>query len=458
MPLATTAPAQPGPLATTAPAQHMPLATTAPAQHMPLATTAPAQPGPTAPTQPLTLTPIQVRFPHAGDTPRGPGAEGLPRRAWCCATCVARFAGIFAAWFNVPFTVLMAGIGALVGGVAGAVLRHDRRRRRAAPARRAAHLGVPTTGQGRRSCCRRPARRSVASSARSSAPSTARSHSAGWRSCGRGRELYRGDPSWPLVVALGQVAVAVFVGALYVLWSGATESMRMRVSGARRLSRREADWLMPIVHECAARLGPPLAARRAHRRSAGDQRARRHPAHRDQPGLLEQLDYDREAIGAVIAHELVHWRDGDADRDGLGQGVALPLFLLYELADRLLRLARSRPLHFIVRFLFWSVIVTTRYFVIPVQAGVWRQAEFRADAIVAAAGYGEGLRRALSYVRRSFDGERSGWDMAVLATHPPTELRLERLETPGRRYPLREDHPLVKALPGWSAASTVQKD
>jgi Zn-dependent protease with chaperone function len=431
----------------------MPLATTTPAQYGP---TVSAQHGLTAPTPPVTLTPIQVRFPHAGNTPRGPGAKAY-LGAVVLRNLRGTFAGIFAAWFNVPFTVLMAGIGALVGGVAGAVSgtiagvgvlqRLDALLTWVFPLPVKAADLLPTAGA------------QIGGIVGAILGAINGAFTLGWMAfVWPWQELYRGDPSWPLVVALGQVVVAVFVGALYVLWSGSTESIRMRVSGARRLSRREADWLMPIVHECAGRLGLSSLPRVLidDRREISAHAGIRHIVINQ--GLLEQLDYDREAIGAVIAHELVHWRDGDAVAMAWAKGVTLPLFLLYELADRLLRLARSRPLHFIVRFLFWSVIVTTRYFVIPVQAGVWRQAEFRADAIVAAAGYGEGLRRALSYVRRSFDGERSGWDMAVLSTHPPTELRLERLETPGRRYPLREDHPLVKALPGWSAASTVQKD
>jgi Zn-dependent protease with chaperone function len=174
-------------------------------------------------------------------------------------------------------------------------------------------------------------------------------------------------------------------------------------------------------------------------------------------GLLEQLDYDRDATAGVIAHELVHWRDGDAIAMAWARGVALPLYLLYELATRMLRATRWRPVQFSIRILLWPVLVTVHYGVIPIQAGVWRRAEYRADAIAAAAGYGSGLRTALTYMRRSFDGSRSGWDAAICATHPPNELRLEALEEAGRTYPLREDHPLLRALPGFDGSSTVRK-
>jgi Zn-dependent protease with chaperone function len=223
------------------------------------------------------------------------------------------------------------------------------------------------------------------------------------------------------------------------------------------MSRREADWLMPIVDECAGRLGLRSLPRILvdDRREANAHTGIRHIV--INYGLLEQLEYDREAIGGVLAHELAHWRDGDAIGMAWTKGVALPLYLLYEFAERLLGLARSRPMHFVVRFLFWSVIVTTRYFVIPIQAGLWRRGEYRADAAAAAAGYGEGLRAALTHLRHSFDGERSGWDRAICATHPPNELRLERLEQPGKSYPLHDDHPLLKAMPRHIPGSTVEK-
>jgi Zn-dependent protease with chaperone function len=257
-------------------------------------------------------------------------------------------------------------------------------------------------------------------------------------------------------VALGQVVTALVVGVLYLAWTTLAEGSRLRVAGARRLSRREADWLMPLVTEVAARLGLRTLPRILvdDRREPNAHAGIRHIV--INYGLLEQLNYDRDQVAAVLAHELVHWRDGDTIAMAWAKGVALPLYLLYELADRLLRLSNSRPLHFIVRTMFWAVIVTVRYLVIPVQARLWRRAEYRADAGAAAAGYRSGLRGALTYLRHSFDGERSGWDRTVLATHPPNELRLERLEG-DQRYPLREDHPLVRSLPGWSDRSTVQK-
>jgi hypothetical protein len=58
--------------------------------------------------------------PVPGRTARGPGA-----RAWVRATIgrnvAGTLAGIIGAWFGVPMVLLMGGIGAIVGGLAGVV-------------------------------------------------------------------------------------------------------------------------------------------------------------------------------------------------------------------------------------------------------------------------------------------------------------------------------------------------
>jgi Zn-dependent protease with chaperone function len=427
-----------------------------PTSTLPLTILTPAVPLVPAPRRPAAGERLLARYPQAGLRPQGPGA-----RAYLAAVVLRNgrgtAAGIFAAWFNVPFVVLMAGVGGVVGGVAGVVSgtvagegvlkRIDTFLTWIFPLPVKAADLLPTAGA------------QIGGIIGGILGALNGAGKLGWMAfVWPWEQLYAGDPMWPVAVAVGQLVTALFVGVLYLAWSVFTEPLRLRVAGARRLSRREADWLMPVVQEAAGRLGLRALPRVLidDRREANAHAGIRHIVINQ--GLIEQLDYDREQIGAVLAHELVHWRDGDAIAMVWARGVALPLYLVYELADRLLRLSRSRPLHFIVRFLFWSVIVTVRRFVIPVQATVWRSAEYRADAIAAAAGYGPGLRRALSYVRHSFDGERSGWDAAILATHPPTELRLEALQLQGRRYPLREDHPLVRALPGWTSRSTVEKD
>jgi Zn-dependent protease with chaperone function len=152
------------------------------------------------------------------------------------------------------------------------------------------------------------------------------------------------------------------------------------------------------------------------------------------------LRYDTDAVAGVIAHEVAHWRAGDAVTMAWGKGVALPLALVYGVAVRAEQAAQWGPARLLVRVVLWSVTATMRGLVVPVHARHWRSCEYAADAAAAAAGYGDGLYRALAQLRASFDGARSGWEASMLATHPPTELRLERLEAPGRGDPLPPGH------------------
>jgi Zn-dependent protease with chaperone function len=430
-----------------------------PGQRMPESVGTPVMPAPTLTrvdgVRPGDVAQLLARYPQAGDVPQGPGAG-----AWLGAMFGRNrrgvVVGIIAAWFNIPFVVLMAGVGAVFGGLAGTVngtvagigvtKRIDALLTWVFPLPVKVHDLLPT-----------PAAQ-IGGIVGGILGAINGAFTLAWMALEWPWEiLYRGDPNWPWEVALGQVVTALFVGCLYVSWRVFREGNRIAVSGARQMSRREAEWLMPIMLEAAQRLGL-----RALPRVLIDDRREPNAVTGIRTitvnyGLLEQLNYDREAVAGVLAHELVHWRDGDAIAMVWSRGVALPLFLLYELANRVLRSTRARPVQFTVRVLLWPVLVTVRYGVIPLQARVWRDSEYRADEIAAAAGYRAGLRTALTYIRHSFDGARSGWDAAVSATHPPNELRLDALEEPGRSYPLREDHPLVRALPGWNSNSTVQK-
>jgi Zn-dependent protease with chaperone function len=393
--------------------------------------------------------------PVPGRTARGPGA-----RAWVRATIgrnvSGTIAGIVGAWFGVPMVLLMGGIGAIVGGLAGVVSgtligsamlgRIDVLLGYVFPLPVKAGDLLPTAAA------------QIGGIVGGLAGMVNGAFELGtmtlvypWR------KLYDGDPLWPVAVLLGQVLVALVVGALYVWWCAATEATWLRIGGARRLSRREADWLLPILTEAGQRLGLTGLPRLLidDRREPNAATGIRHIVINQ--GLLEQLDHDREQIAGVLAHELAHWRDGDAIALAWAKGVALPLYLAFELAEKLLHAARIRPLQVIIRVLLWSVLVTVRYGVLPAQSRMWRGQEYRADAAAAAAGYAPGLRQALTYLRGSFDGQRSGWDRTLLASHPPNELRLERLEEQNRVYPMNEDHPLMRALPGWTGDSTVRK-
>jgi len=238
---------------------------------------------------------------------------------------------------------------------------------------------------------------------------------------------------------VGAVVGGLLVGLLYTVYRVVCERWLLRITGARRLSRREAELLLPIVRECAARLGltnhPPVLIDDT--REANALAYTRHIVINQ--GLLEEFNYDREAIAAVVSHELVHWRNGDPISAVFVRGVALPLYLPQAGAGWLLQRAGSSVvLRFLVWAVFWPVFITVKYVVLPMQAADARQAEYRADQGAVLVGHRVGMRRVLNRFRQ-FESGRNGWVAAVCATHPPNELRLERLEEPGGHYPLPDE-------------------
>lgn len=255
------------------------------------------------------------------------------------------------------------------------------------------------------------------------------------------------DSVLPFGLVLGQIVAGVGVAALYVLYCRAAEPARLRITGARRPSRREADFLEPMIARAAARMGLDRAPELLidDNREPNAYAGIRHIV--VNRGLLEALRYDTEAISGVIAHEVAHYKHGDALSLAWNRGIAWPLFLLHEVSYR----AQASALYWsiflaLVRILLWSVTVTIRFLVIPVSARHWRRTELRADDEARRAGYGPGLYSALTRLGASFDGARNGWDHSVLATHPPTELRLDRLEEAGDRRSLLDGLP--GATPG----------
>lgn len=261
--------------------------------------------------------------------------------------------------------------------------------------------------------------------------------------------LYAGDPSWPVRIAVGNIIGGLALGAGYTLWAVTFERWRLKIRGARPPSRREREFLEPIIAECAEALGlktrPKLLLddSREVNASAGS----RHIIICQ--GLLDDCQYDRAQLAGVISHELGHWMRGDAVAMAFSRGVAIILVVLYNLSVRLTEgtAAWRRPLQWLVRILFWGIKVTVTGLVIPAQARHWREAEYAADQAAVQAGHAEGLHTFLGRVRRSFEGGRSGWDAAICRTHPPTELRLERLERPGKTYTLPDTNAPAAPMP-----------
>jgi Zn-dependent protease with chaperone function len=250
-----------------------------------------------------------------------------------------------------------------------------------------------------------------------------------------------------VATVLGALALGIVVGLLYTTYRVIFERRILQITGARRLSRREAAFVLPLMAEAAARLNlpnyPPVLIDDTREPNAFAYT--RHIVVNQ--GLLDEFNYERQPIAAVLAHELVHWRNGDPISAAFVRGVALPLYLVQAGAGWLRDRARNSVLRFLVWIAFWPVFVTVQYFVVPMQAADSRQAEYRADEGAVLAGHRAGMRRVLARFRRSFEGGRNGWVAAVCASHPPNELRLERLEEPGRDYPLPDEDAPALPLP-----------
>ncbi|MGH3681977.1 MAG: M48 family metalloprotease, partial [Natronosporangium sp.] len=244
------------------------------------------------------------------------------------------------------------------------------------------------------------------------------------------------DPVSGLGSLLGIVALDLLVAVAYTGYRVGFEPWLLRVAGARRMSRRERELILPIVADCAGRMGlenyPPVLLD-----DGREPTAIAYTRHLViNKGLLDEFRYDPEVIAGVVCHELVHWRNGDPISAAFVRGAALPLYLVHASVGWVDQQVRHPLIGPVLWLVFAPVLLTVTYLVMPLQAVETRRAEFRADQGAVLAGHRDGLRRVLARSGRSFERGRNGWTAAVSATHPPNELRLERLEEPGRRYPL----------------------
>jgi hypothetical protein len=269
--------------------------------------------------------------------------------------------------------------------------------------------------------------------------------------------LYEGDPLWPWELAVGNIVTAYFLGWLFVASWSAAEPLLWRTWGNRRMSRREREFLWPILTEAAARLDikrPPelmihdgvAATAETGIRLIGISR-----------GMLRMMEHDRDMIAAILAWHLARWKAGHPIAALFTRGVGLPLYLLYELAFRLVKHTPWRPMQWLFRVLLWSVLTTVNYLVRPFHSRSIRSSYFEADAAVVRAGYGRGLRRALLLFQQ-FESGRDGWGQTMLSLSPTRELRLERLQEPGRRYHLDEDYRLFGSSLGSPQSSVERTD
>ncbi|HEX6683755.1 MAG TPA: M48 family metalloprotease [Candidatus Limnocylindrales bacterium] len=265
------------------------------------------------------------------------------------------------------------------------------------------------------------------------------------------------DPGVAIGLFLGQLFGAFFLGLLYTIYRVAAEGATLRIAGVRQPSRRESELLLPLLRESAERLrlnGYPRLLIDDSREPNAYCGARHIIVNR---GLLDEFNYDPEPLSAVLAHELTHWRNADSISSFFIRGMVLPYYLLYIAVTWAIERFRHPVIQFFLWAIAWPLMMTIRYVIMPLQGMGSREAEFAADHGAVEAGHRVGLRRALSRFRTSFDGARNGWDLSVCATHPPNELRLERIEEPGVNYPLPDPDAPARPLPV-VVSSGVYKD
>lgn len=243
------------------------------------------------------------------------------------------------------------------------------------------------------------------------------------------------DKPWQPPVAIGSGIVLAFILLVLV---ASYERFTLRLRGYRRLSRDEVRRVAPVVKGVADAMeldGLPRFA-------MADQVIPNAWTHMRTivitTGLLQTLNDDE--LSGVMAHELGHWRAGDTVGMQMVWACAWPLALSMNVGLWLAGIRTSgggnegagRYRGIIVLFgwlIAWPAWVVTTLVIGPVVASHQRRYEYEADAVAKELGYAAPLSSALKKMS-AFEGGRTGWEYAMRRTHPPTELRLEALQSP----------------------------
>ncbi|HLI60785.1 MAG TPA: M48 family metalloprotease [Solirubrobacteraceae bacterium] len=268
----------------------------------------------------------------------------------------------------------------------------------------------------------------------------------------------------PPIAFIAAALGGVFIGVVVVMVMFTFEHIGLRLRGYRRMSRRETERVAPLVIAAAKgmdlRVVPqvwvadlPKPAAWAHMHAIVLSR-----------GLLGDIDdterpprgvLDDAALGAVIAHELHHYKSGDSVSLRVIWACSYPLVLMFNIGSWLGSTFRffapgrlvspSRLASALGWFLFWPAWVIIKLVLAPLVALDDRDHEYEADAAAARISeeYRLGLRRALAELSM-WEQPRSGWEDAIAATHPPIELRLERLETPSEQLAAATGEPVSR--------------
>lgn len=240
------------------------------------------------------------------------------------------------------------------------------------------------------------------------------------------------------ITLFGSLVAGTFVSLVVVTTSASCERLSLRVRGYRRLSRDEVRRVAPLVKDVADAMELPALPRFA----MADQVIPNAWSHMRTivitTGMLQALD-DGE-LRAILVHELTHWRKGDTVGLRVVWAAAWPVVLIYNLGTIISgwspkkRLQTSGNTQGLFRWLVawliaWPAWVMTKVILVPLLATSQRRYEYEADAAAYQLGLGTELSSALRKIG-AFETGRTGWEAAMSATHPPTELRLEALQTP----------------------------
>jgi Zn-dependent protease with chaperone function len=241
----------------------------------------------------------------------------------------------------------------------------------------------------------------------------------------------------PLTIIGGLISgLAVSLVTLWVITHFEDQLLRLR--GYRELSRREKQLVDPIARDILDRLG--VAGPRP-TFYVSDSKEPAAWTHANSIVLAQGLlgayddsenppipDMPYNAFAAVIAHEISHW----ARADGVGiravWACCWPIVAVYNFVG----LVDKKGMFVKLAWLFcWPAWVSIKLGVAPTLANSMREAEYQADALTASLGdeYRAGLRTALGELQ-DWEAPRTGWEDVLHATHPPIELRQQRLETP----------------------------
>jgi Zn-dependent protease with chaperone function len=235
---------------------------------------------------------------------------------------------------------------------------------------------------------------------------------------------------------VGALLCGVLVSAIVLVVMVRAEPWLMRLRGYRVPSRREEMRLDPLLADAGSRMGLPIVPALwisdapkpgawAHVRAIvvtsgllGDYDASENPP---------KPDLDDFALSAILAHELHHWNAGDVVAAAMVSACFYPFVLIVNALAWVRQRAEWAGVLLLV--ILWPVWVASRFVVVPLMAHASRQAEYEADARAASLGddYRLGLRRALDELA-VWERPRTGWDAVLAATHPPIELRMQRLE------------------------------